>query len=65
MDNHPAARHKTGHIAMPESLMRRPFLAALLVAAAATPALAQTMPQISVETMKEVTKTLSSDAFEG
>ncbi|EZP50305.1 M28 family metallopeptidase [Sphingomonas sp. RIT328] len=43
--------------------MRRLILAALL----ATPgmALAQSAPPISVETMKTVTKTLSSDAFEG
>ncbi|RZL56627.1 MAG: M28 family peptidase [Sphingomonas sp.] len=43
--------------------MRRFVLAALL----ATPgmALAQSAPPISVETMKAVTKTLSSDAFEG
>jgi Zn-dependent M28 family amino/carboxypeptidase len=43
--------------------MRRFVLAALL----ATPgmALAQSAPPISVETMKTVTKTLSSDAFEG
>lgn len=43
--------------------MRRLVLAALL----ATPgmALAQSAPPISVETMKAVTKTLSSDAFEG
>jgi Zn-dependent M28 family amino/carboxypeptidase len=43
--------------------MRRLVLAALL----ATPgmALAQSAPSISVETMKAVTKTLSSDAFEG
>ncbi|MCC2980392.1 M28 family metallopeptidase [Sphingomonas sp. IC4-52] len=37
-------------------------LAALIVA---TPALAQTAPQISVETLKSVTKELSSDAYEG
>ncbi len=43
--------------------MRRFVLAALL----ATPAMvaAQTAPQISVDTLKAVTKTLSSDAFEG
>ncbi len=43
--------------------MRRLVLAALL----ATPSLAcaQTTPDISVDTMKAVTKTLSSDAFEG
>jgi Zn-dependent M28 family amino/carboxypeptidase len=43
--------------------MRRFVLAALL----ATPgmALAQSAPPISVETMKAVTRTLSSDAFEG
>ncbi|GAA0676532.1 Zn-dependent M28 family amino/carboxypeptidase [Sphingomonas insulae] len=43
--------------------MRRLILAALL----ATPAMAaaQTTPAISVDTMKAVTKTLSSDAFEG
>ncbi len=43
--------------------MRRLVLAALL----ATPgvALAQSAPQISVDTLKDVTKTLSSDAFEG
>ncbi|WP_230631372.1 M28 family metallopeptidase [Sphingomonas sp. Leaf37] len=43
--------------------MRRLVLAALL----ATPgvALAQSAPQISVDTLKAVTKTLSSDAFEG
>ncbi len=46
-----------------EFSMRRLILAALL----ATPAMvaAQTAPQISVDTLKEVTKTLSSDAFEG
>ena len=44
--------------------MRRFFLPALL-AAVATPAIAQTAPDISVDTMKAVTKTLSSDAFEG
>jgi Zn-dependent M28 family amino/carboxypeptidase len=43
--------------------MRRLFLAALAVAA---PALAQSStPAISVDTLKDVTKTLSSDAFEG
>ena len=43
--------------------MRRLLIAALL----ATPAMAaaQTAPQISVDTLKAVTKTLSSDAFEG
>ena len=46
-----------------ESSMRRLILAALL----ATPAMvaAQSAPQISVDTLKAVTKTLSSDAFEG
>ncbi len=44
--------------------MRRFFLPALL-AAVATPAIAQTAPDISVDTMKAVTKTLSFDAFEG
>ncbi|WP_267396330.1 MULTISPECIES: M28 family metallopeptidase [unclassified Sphingomonas] len=46
--------------------MRRLVLAALL--ATSTAAGAQTVPQaptIPIETMKEVTKTLSSDAFEG
>jgi Zn-dependent M28 family amino/carboxypeptidase len=42
--------------------MRR--LAYLLLAAAA-PALAQTQPAISVETLKSVTQELSSDAYEG
>ncbi|MBN8816066.1 MAG: M28 family peptidase [Sphingomonas sp.] len=43
--------------------MRRFVLAALI---AATPALAQSSaPAISVDTLKEVTSTLSSDAFEG
>ncbi|WBH17490.1 M28 family metallopeptidase [Sphingomonas radiodurans] len=43
--------------------MRR--LAYLLLLAIAMPALAQTQPAISVETLKSVTQELSSDAFEG
>ncbi|MET0308836.1 MAG: M28 family metallopeptidase [Sphingomonas sp.] len=43
--------------------MRLALAAALLLAS--TAASAQTAPQISVDTLKEVTKTLSSDAFEG
>ncbi|MBC9034076.1 M28 family peptidase [Sphingomonas sp. JC676] len=43
--------------------MRLAFAAALLLAS--TSAQAQTAPDISVDTLKEVTKTLSSDAFEG
>ncbi len=43
--------------------MRLALAAALLLASAS--AQAQTAPQISVDTLKEVTKTLSSDAFEG
>jgi len=42
----------------------RPALAVALLLASAS-AQAQTTPQISVDTLKEVTKTLSSDAFEG
>ena len=38
---------------------------ALLLLATATPALAQTAPAISVDTLKVVTKELSSDAYEG
>ncbi|HWK35501.1 M28 family metallopeptidase [Sphingomonas sp.] len=44
--------------------MKRLFLSAGLMLAA-MPAHAQTAPEISVDTMKEITKTLSSDAFEG
>ncbi len=51
-------------LTLPELPLRRFFLPALL-AAVATPAIAQTAPDISVDTMKAVTKTLSSDAFEG
>ena len=40
-------------------------LAALLSAVSPLPALAQTQPAISVDTLKAVTQTLSSDAFEG
>ncbi|WP_213982269.1 M28 family metallopeptidase [Sphingomonas sp. dw_22] len=43
--------------------MRLALYAALLLASAS--ASAQTAPQISLDTLKEVTKTLSSDAFEG
>jgi Zn-dependent M28 family amino/carboxypeptidase len=43
--------------------MRIALAAALLFAS--TSVQAQTAPQISVDTLKEVTKTLSSDAFEG
>ncbi len=43
--------------------MRRLVLAALLATQGV--ALAQSAPQISVDTLKAVTKTLSSDAFEG
>ena len=39
--------------------------AATLLVAASVPALAATAPDISVDTLKTVTKTLSSDAFEG
>ncbi len=42
--------------------MRAVFLLPLLFA---TPALAQTKPAISEQTLKDVTQTLSSDAFEG
>ncbi len=44
--------------------MRRRLLSLLLLAAA-PPALAQTAPAISEQTLKDVTKELSSDAFEG
>ncbi|MEH3101593.1 M28 family metallopeptidase [Sphingomonas adhaesiva] len=44
--------------------MRRHFLPLLLLATAA-PAIAQTAPVISEQTLKDVTKELSSDAFEG
>ncbi len=44
--------------------MRRHFLPFLLLATTA-PAMAQTAPVISEQTLKDVTKELSSDAFEG
>ncbi|MEH3047378.1 M28 family metallopeptidase [Sphingomonas adhaesiva] len=44
--------------------MRHRLLPALLLASA-TPAAAQTAPAISEQTLKDVTKELSSDAFEG
>ena len=43
--------------------MRFAFATALLLAS--TSAAAQTAPQISVDTLKSVTQTLSSDDFEG
>ena len=43
----------------------RLLLSSVLALAAATPALAQRAPQISVETLKSVTQELSSDAYEG
>ena len=43
----------------------RLMLCSLAALIAATPALAQTAPKISVETLKSVTQELSSDAYEG
>ncbi len=45
--------------------MRSILLCSLAALITATPALAQQAPQISVETLKSVTKELSSDAYEG
>ncbi len=43
----------------------RSLLVSFLALTVATPALAQTVPAISVDTLKTVTEVLSSDAFEG
>jgi Zn-dependent M28 family amino/carboxypeptidase len=59
----PDALPQSCHHLTQEPLMRPALAVALLLAS--TAASAQTAPQIPVDTLKEVTKTLSSDAFEG